>query len=604
MVFDIEADGLIPTKIHCLSVNVKGKIQSTTDYDKMRKFFLNAKILIGHNIVRWDIPQIERLLEIKITGKLVDTLALSWYLNNDLPVHGLEYWGTAYKIKKPKIDDWENLGVKEYIHRCERDVQINSKLWGVQWMKLNKLYDNEEDAWRIIDYLTNKLKAAALQEKNRWKLDVFKCKGYLKQMEVEKESKVATLSENMPSVKKIVKKSRPEKMYKKNGDLTSMGMKWYALIDSKGLKRNYQGEIEVVSSEKDPNPNSHIQIKNWLFGLGWKPVTFDTVEKREIPQINTKKGICESIKVLYKGNPELELIEGLGILSNRISILKNFVKNVDDEGYLKAQIGGFTNTLRFKHRVIVNLPKIDRPFGKEIRGVLIADNDTELCGSDMESLEDKTKQHYMYKYDREFVREMMQNDFDPHLDLAVFAKALTREQALRHKSGEEDFSGIRSVYKQVNYMCVYGASYSAISKSSGLSLVESKELFEAYWDRNWAVRKIEKDAIVKTALGKKWLYNPVSGFWYFLKNTKDKFSTLNQGTGTYCFDMWVENILKVREQLTGQMHDEIILQIKKGCREPCEKLLIRAIDEVNEELNLNINLGIDIKFGNTYAEIH
>jgi hypothetical protein len=34
-----------------------------------------------------------------------------------------------------------------------------------------------------------------------------------------------------------------------------------------------------------------------------------------------------------------------------------------------------------------------------------------------------------------------------------------------------------------------------------------------------------------------WLYNPVSKFWYSAIY-KDIFSTLNQGTGVYCFDTW------------------------------------------------------------------
>ena len=48
-----------------------------------------------------------------------------------------------------------------------------------------------------------------------------------------------------------------------------------------------------------------------------------------------------------------------------------------------------------------------------------------LLGSDMSSLEDRTKQHYMFKHDPEFVEDMTTEGFDPHLDLAVSANAIT-----------------------------------------------------------------------------------------------------------------------------------------------------------------------------------
>ena len=79
-VIDLEANGLTPSKIHVLSVNFGGTIKSTPDYDKMRSLLGKADVLIGHNITRYDIPVLERLLNIKITAKIVDTLALSWYL--------------------------------------------------------------------------------------------------------------------------------------------------------------------------------------------------------------------------------------------------------------------------------------------------------------------------------------------------------------------------------------------------------------------------------------------------------------------------------------------------------------------------------------------
>jgi DNA polymerase I-like protein with 3'-5' exonuclease and polymerase domains len=52
------------------------------------------------------------------------------------------------------------------------------------------------------------------------------------------------------------------------------------------------------------------------------------------------------------------------------------------------------------------------------------------------------------------------------------------------------------------------------------------------------------------------------------------------------------------------MHDEVILCIKKGYRERCEKMLTDAINKTNDELKLNRELGIDVQFGDNYANIH
>jgi hypothetical protein len=96
---------------------------------------------------------------------------------------------------------------------------------------------------------------------------------------------------------------------------------------------------------------------------------------------------------------------------------------------LKAEIGGLTNTLRFKHmKPLVNLPGVDKPWGEEIRGCLKAPEGFVLCGADMTSLEDTTKRHYMKPLDPDYVAEMSKEGFDPHLSLSVFSGALTQEE--------------------------------------------------------------------------------------------------------------------------------------------------------------------------------
>ncbi|AMO43517.1 putative DNA polymerase [Pseudomonas phage O4] len=622
-IFDIEADGLKPTKIHCLSVMKNGKLFSTTDYDKMRAFFENAKIVGGHNIYRYDIPNIERLLGIKVKCKLVDTLPLSWYLEPTRKRHGLAEWGEEFGVPKPKVDDWENLAAEEYIHRCEEDVKINSKLWDRQWKQLFKLYDGDPDkVWKFIDYIMFKMDCAAEQERSRWKLDVVHCKTSLKKLEKLKEEKVEELRLAMPPVPVMATKQKPKKMYLKNkpNTLSEQGKAWVALLEEQGLPEDHEGVVEYIKDWKEPNPGSHEQIKSWLYSFGWVPETFaykrnkETGEVKKIEQVQQDKtlgpGLCSSVKKLYVKEPRLEILDGLSILTHRISVLNGFLNNVDDEGYVQAKVQGLTNTLRFKHEVVVNLPGVDKPYGADIRGCLVAPEGYELVGSDMSSLEDRCKQHYMWPYDPEYVKEMIKPDFDPHLDLAVFAGALSAHEVELYKAGflkkEEEglVKAMRKIYKSVNYACVYGAGGPRVAITAGVSTNEGYKLVDAYWQRNWSVKRIAEDQRVKVCNGMKWLYNPVSGFWYSLRHEKDRFSTLNQGTGVYCFDVWIGNFRKKRPQLTGQMHDEVILCVKKGHRKQAEKLLRDAIEETNKQLKLNRELDISVQFGDRYSDIH
>jgi DNA polymerase III alpha subunit (gram-positive type) len=149
-VFDIETDGLLDklTKIHVLSYQTEAmdEPRSIFDHDEMRDFFLEYSLdhtlaLAGHNIVRFDVPAVEKVLGIKIRAKLVDTLGLSWYLHHQRQKHGLAVYGEEYGVPKPKVDDWEGLSKEEYAHRCEEDVKINVRLWRDLKRKLEKLYE-------------------------------------------------------------------------------------------------------------------------------------------------------------------------------------------------------------------------------------------------------------------------------------------------------------------------------------------------------------------------------------------------------------------------------------------------------------------------------
>lgn len=608
-IFDIEANGLDPDKIYCLS-NTKGK--TLTRYDQMIKFLTSADVLIGHNIILFDIPVVEKLLGIKIKAKLVDTLALSWYLYPKRVKHGLADWGEFFGVKKPTIDDWENLPLEEYIHRCGEDVKINEKLWNKMWKHLLELYNNDEDTvWRFINYLTFKMSCVRKQEKNRWKLNVEKCKLVRDTIEKDVSSSMKELERHMPKIPITRMVSPPKKPFKIDGTLSATGLRWRELTKKKGFPNNYNKPIKVITGYKEPNAGSIPQIKQWLFDLGWKPVTFKyerdkaTGKVRKIEQVNLPfgGGLCKSVKKLYAREPSLKYLDGLFLARHRYNILKGFLRDQKD-GYLKASIGGLTNTLRFKHSEIVNLPKVGVKYGKEVRGVLTCGENELLCGTDLSSLEDKLKQHYIFPYDPEYVKEMNVPGFDPHLDLANRAGVLTLDQVERHKNGKENHKDVRHKFKSTNYACQYGAQGATVARTAGVPIKEGESLVEAYWERNWAIKAVSKDQKVKTVNAQKWLLNPINGFYYSLRAEKDRFSTLVQGTGVYVFDKWLAYALKQGIVLLGQFHDEWISRILKGNEEIEENIIKNSIKKLNNTLKLNVPIGCEVQFGKTYAEIH
>lgn len=622
-VYDIECDNLLDkvTKIHCLSITWRdgsGQVKtiSTTDYGEMRKFFNRKDIIrVGHNITLYDERVVAKLLGIdtlQSKDQIIDTLALSWYLFPERLKHRLEEWGKDLGIQKVEIKDWNNLTAQEYIHRCEVDTKINFKLWENFLSNLEVLYDkNDKEIIRFIEYLQFKLDCVREQEDTKIKLDIPHIHKTLMELKIEKNDKENVLRGAMPKVAVKTIKKYKNVIVLDNGEFFQKGDMMYDYYFREGHRPKMEHEVEIIKAWKEPNPNSNDQKKKWLFGLGWQPQNFEYKKnpdgsQRKIPQIASKEkdgSVCESIKKLFEKEPRLEVLEGLSVLSHRIAILEGFLEN-QKEGYIEPSMAGLTNTLRLKHVNIVNLPGVEKKLGKEIRGSLVADEGEVLCGSDMSSLEDSTKQHYMYFYDPKYVMEMRTPGFDPHLDIALLSGILTKEQVEDHKSGKKKYNKERKQAKVVNFSSVYGAGAAKIALTSGMTLKEAKKLHEIYWKRNKAVKQVAEACEVKQIGIKKWLKNPVSGFWYSLRAEKDRFSTLNQGTGVYCFDTFVKYCREAGIKVSLQMHDEILFRLKIEDKEGIKEKLNNAIQKVNEEVKLNVPLGISMDFGLNYADCH
>lgn len=706
-VSDVEADDLLKgaTKIHVLALKMAGKeavkwIGQDNLHTRLEKFLQhhidNQIPLVMHNGIGYDVPLLEKILGIDLEElMLIDTLALSWYLNHGRKVHGLDSFFEDYGIAKPKIDDWENLSFEDYQERCVEDVKINSALWEDFQGRLVELYTHSKDAIdagmvggkrmskdeelyidqfmgdsvdqhvdRLLTFLMFKMDCARLQEKTRWEVDVEYLQATHDELAEHIEEARKELESVMPKVPKYVPRKKPAKPYKKNGELSASGEKWEEIremirtkaTDGKGHLMVLTGfgengeDVKVLKDYEPPNVNSSQQIKDFLYSKGWKPKNFKFVrdkaefqrwidakpsegsprlmwsawkdarpKDRMIPQVSVEgddgKELCPSVVELEEKVPEIAAYSKYTTIKHRLDMVKGFFENLEDGKYLKASIGGFTNTLRVKHRGLVNLPGIDKPYGEHVRGGLVAGEGKTSMGSDLSSLEDRVKHHFMLPHDPDYVATMMEDDFDPHILMALSSHMITEEEFHAFKAGvkPEHVAKARKSGKATNYASVYNAGPPTIARAAGVSEAEGKQLHEGYWELNWSVKAIaEEQYVFEDSRGDKWLVNPVNGFCYSLRKESDRFSTLCQGTGSYLFDMWVDNIqtaMKARhgvKRQSGSFHDEVIICVKDNqkARDSIEEIVYSAIDKVNQEFKLRRDMGCDVQFGYRYSQIH
>lgn len=525
----------------------------------------------------------------------------------------------------------------------------------------------------ILTFLMFKMDCVALQEDTRWEVDVEHCRQSLEKLEAIVLEAREGLIAVMPKVPKYTKKTEPKAdPFKKNGERNSHWVRW-----DETMRQLAAGEVDpetgkplvyinpeddliegkqayrVWNKNEEPNPGSPAQVKDFLFDKGWIPQSFkyekDEVafnawieskpqgkanhrqwehwknsrpEERAIPQISVGgddgKELCHSLIDLAEEVPAIKVYAHYKVAENRRNVLKGFFRDMVDGKWLKARIGGFTNTLRVKHRELVNLPGVDKPYGYDIRGSLIAGLKKILAGSDMSSLEDRVKHHFMLPHDPDYVATMQADGFDPHILMALTAMMISQEDfdafmanpkgthPAHVKKGRKDG-------KTTNYASVYNAGAAKIAQAAGVDLETGKKLHTAYWELNWSVKAIAEEQVVfKDSRGNKWLINPINGFCYSLRSEADRFSTLAQGTGSYFFDMWVDNILTAmvemfgRKTLTGSFHDECIICLgdSEKNRAAISKIIEDAVEKVNKDYNLRRKLGCQTQFGENYAQIH
>lgn len=670
-VSDIETTGLLhhlieqgeDAKMHNFcAMNLEGDkmylLHSSTDKQKevIQRFLDRDIILIMHNGIAYDKHALIHFGFDVSKVHFVDTLALSFYLDLYRPKHGLESYGVESGVPKPVVEDWQILSQKDYDHRVKSDVKIQLYTYRKLKSRFEELYgemtDYEFCTHKVVRYLNFKMEQLAEQQNNRIKIDVPKTKRLISELTVELEDKVEALKKVMPDVPKYRINKAPKKPYKQDGTLSAIGEKWKELTDEHGYSFDYKGEIKTIREYEEANPNSSAQVKDWLFSLGWNPKTFKYIKEsdgseRSIPQIYIQGSggqICESIENLAEEIPDVRELTGIGVLQHRIGVLNGFLDSLIFGQYVEAGASGFTNTLRLKHKKpCVNLPSSRVLHGESVRSCMIAREGKVFIGSDLSALENVIKFNLQMPHDPEYVKSQQAEDFDVHLDIALEAGMLTESELHFYLIEKEGFpvdkypmteelssylgmskiergakikalSKVRSAGKGANYSLQFGAGALTVSRAANVPMKVANRLVEAYRGRNWSIESISKEQKDKRTSYGRYQLNPFNGIWYNLKNDKDKFSTLVQGTGSYVFDLWMLNLLRLREDkkygmvgrldLLGSWHDEYIGELLEVDKEACKQITLDAIMCANENLKLEIPFSVDVQFGDNYSQIH
>lgn len=135
---DIETDGLKPTKIWVVVVKIREAVHVCTTPEQLRNCTGGVSVLVGHNILGYDLPALEKLWDWSFKGKVIDTLILSKYLCSGREEgHSLDSWGQELGFPKGEHSEYSQLS-DEMISYCKNDVELSYKLFCYLWKIVSK----------------------------------------------------------------------------------------------------------------------------------------------------------------------------------------------------------------------------------------------------------------------------------------------------------------------------------------------------------------------------------------------------------------------------------------------------------------------------------
>tara|TARA_B100000035_G_scaffold315473_1_gene336704 strand:- start:8608 stop:10335 length:1728 start_codon:yes stop_codon:yes gene_type:complete len=571
IILDIEANGLNPDKIFCIvTADVdSGQLKSYTP-DMINQFNLDGvQEIIGHNILGYDIPVLERLLDLDFSNiKLTDTLVLSRLFN---PVrdggHSLAAWGQRLGYPKGDHTDFTQF-TDEMLEYCERDVQVNIKTYKKLMIESDGFSEEsiqlEMDVHKIINE----------QSRTGWLLDEYRALDLLAELKEKKMELEDKVHERFTPLPIWVEKNYPKNPYKKDGTKAAVLLRH----EEAGYHYNKAGSYGRTEYPEF-NLGSRQQIGRYLMHYGWQPKEFT---QTGLPKVDEK--VLESVEI-----PEAQLIAQYLLVQKRIAQVQSWVEAVENDGRVHGYvnpIGAQTNRMSHSSPNLAQVPASYSPYGKECRQCWTVPKGYKLVGCDASGLELRMLASYMN--DEAYTNEVINGDI--HTANQIAAGLPDRSQA-----------------KVFIYGFLYGAGDAKIGEIVGGTAKEGKRLKKKFLDAIPALKRLREQVIKAAGRGyikgldrrKVWIKEDYSALNYLLQSAgsivmKKALVILDQQAKERNLDY----------KFVGNIHDEFQTEVAEEHADEFGKLAVNAIIEAGVQLNMKCPLDGEYKIGTDWSETH
>lgn len=398
------------------------------------------------------------------------------------------------------------------------------------------------------------------------------------------------------------------KPWLKDGSYSAMVEKWYG--EESDIVWGQFTRVEFV----EPNLGSRAKLIAQLLRLGWSPEHYtepsDTYPEGS-PKLTYEGRPCDSLN--HIGTEEGQWIADWYTYNHRQSQIRGwlygvksngFIPRVREDGRIPAEavtIG--TNTFRFRHRKVVNVPKASKKvkFGKEMRELFTASEGRVLVGHDASGLELRMLAHFL--------------NVDTFTHAVVHGKSEDGTD-IHSRNRDEVNLPDRDAAKTFIYACIlYGAGDEKAGSIVGGSAKDGAKVKRIYFDKNPELLTLIKSVTKASKRG--YLYG-LDGRKVYMRRDKvtkrlqthKALNTLLQSAGALVMkysmvflDKWVRDegldVWKVVDY-----HDEAIGDVIPEHAERYKELAILSVVKAGEYLGLKCPLDAGAAIGKDWSEIH
>ena len=557
VIFDIETT-LTADKIWCIVCKHNNDFYQfkENNLNRFEEFIKNTKEVIGHNIIGFDIPVINKIFGYDLfkNCKITDTLILSRLLNPMIDGgHSLKNWGLKLNHKKIDFEEFDYFSDEMLVY-CRNDVTLTQKLYKF-------LISKVKDFGYSIELEHEVAKIIQRQHEKGFKIDVVNA--YMLQSKFKEE-----MTDLQNKVRETFPPLRIEETF---------------IPKANNKARGYVKGVPFTKVKyKEFNLGSRQQIGERLMKLGWKP------------KKKTDKGhviVDEKVLSEIKNIPEAKLINEFLMLQKRIAQVSSWVEAIKEDGRVHGKvITNGTITGRMSHQApnMAQIPAVYSPYGKECRQLWIVEKGYKLVGVDAKGLEIRMLAHYMN--DKEYTHEVINGDI--HTANQIAAGLETRDAA-----------------KTFIYAFIYGAGNKKIGSIIGGSERDGERVKEKFLRATPSLRSLREKVDGVSKSNRRWLKG-LDGRKIIIRHPHAALNSLLQGAGATVMkvaltklDEYVIN-KRIKAYPVVNVHDEFQYEVEQERADEFGRLAVQSIIDAGKKLNLRCELDGEYKIGNNWSETH